>query len=144
MYMHTDKEISDSIRDAGFRATKPRIAVISFLTKSKYPLAIQKIVAGLKRTDIDQVTVYRTLDAFKKRGLVAQVDFQHGHAHYELKDKAHDHHHLVCTECSKVEDFTGCQYDKLVHNALRQTRGFAKVTDHSLELFGLCNRCATA
>jgi Fe2+ or Zn2+ uptake regulation protein len=30
---------------------------------------------------------------------------------------------------------------KLADKALSQTRGFAKITNHSLELYGLCNAC---
>ena len=138
----SEKNLSDVIRKAGFRATTPRLLVLSYLQKSKYPLGIKEILKGIGQKNIDQVTVYRILDAFKKAGVVVQVDFQQGRALYEFKDHEHDHHHIVCTSCNKVEDFTGCEYEKLAHKALKQTHGFAKVTSHSLELFGLCAACA--
>jgi Fur family ferric uptake transcriptional regulator len=134
--------LAEIIRKAGFRATKPRLLVLTHLQKAKYPLGIKEIIEGIGRKNVDQVTVYRILDSFKKAGLVVQVDFQHGRAYYELKDAKHDHHHIVCTNCDKVEDFTGCEYEKLATKALKQTHGFAKVTNHSVELFGLCNTCA--
>ncbi|MDB5238093.1 MAG: ferric uptake regulator, Fur family [Candidatus Kaiserbacteria bacterium] len=134
-------ELAGIIRKAGFRATKPRLLVLAFLHGIEYPASIKEIITGIGREKVDQVTVYRILEAFKAVGLVAQVDFQHGRAYYELKDAAHDHHHIVCTGCDRVEDFTGCDYDKLADKALSQTSGFAKVTNHSLELFGLCNTC---
>jgi len=138
----SEKELVEIIRKAGFRATKPRLLVLSFLQKVEYPAGIKEIIAGVGRKNVDQVTVYRILDAFKKAGVVVQVDFQHGRAYYELKDAKHDHHHIICTKCDKVEDFTGCDYAKLANKAMHQTRSFAKVTNHSLELFGLCNSCA--
>ena len=134
--------LAEIIRKAGFRATKPRLLVLSHLQKAKYPLGIKEIIESIGRKNVDQVTIYRILDSFKKAGLVVQVDFQHGRAYYELKDAKHDHHHIVCTNCDKIEDFTGCEYEKLATKALKQTRGFAKVTNHSVELFGLCNTCA--
>jgi Fur family ferric uptake transcriptional regulator len=136
-----ENELANIIRNAGFRATKPRLLVLSFLQKVEYPADIKEIIAGVGRKNVDQVTVYRILDAFKKAGVVVQVDFQHGRAYYELKDAKHDHHHIICTGCDKIEDFTGCDYDKLANKALGQTKGFARVTNHSLELFGLCNTC---
>lgn len=134
-------ELADIIRKAGFRATRPRLLVLSFLKKVTYPVGIKEIVVGVGSKNVDQVTVYRILDAFKKAGVVVQMDFQHGRAYYELKDAKHDHHHIICTGCNKIEDFTGCDYDKLAHKALSQTKGFARVTNHSLELFGLCKAC---
>jgi len=138
---HRDK-LADIIRKAGFRATTPRLLVLAYLRKSKYPLGVRDVLKGVGTKNIDQVTVYRILDAFKKAGVVVQVDFQQGHALYEFKDHEHDHHHIVCTSCDRVEDFTGCDYEKLVGKALKQARGFAKVTSHSFELFGLCAACA--
>ncbi len=130
-----------SIKKAGFRATQPRLAVLSALEKAKYPLSIKEIIRRVSKTRIDQVTIYRILEAFKKAGLVAQVDFQHGRAYYELKDVIHDHHHIICMGCKRIEDFVGCEYEKLVGKALKQTKGFATITEHSLELFGLCRSC---
>ncbi|HUO55917.1 MAG TPA: transcriptional repressor [Candidatus Paceibacterota bacterium] len=132
----------DVIRKAGFRATKPRLLILSFLRKSPYPVSIEEVIKGVGRKNVDQVTVYRTLEAFHKAGIVAQIDFHHGHAHYELKDKRRDHHHIICTNCEKIEDFTGCGADELADRALHQAKGFATVTDHSVELFGLCKTCA--
>jgi len=137
----SESELAEIIRNAGFRATTPRVSILSFLTGAKYPLTIQEIIYGVGEKNIDQVTAYRTLEAFKKAGIVTQVDFQHGHAHYEFKDRAHDHHHVVCVSCEKVEDFVGCNYENLANKALKQTHGFAKIMDHSLEFFGLCNSC---
>ncbi len=141
MKKEAQNKLAEIIRKAGFRATEPRLLVLSFLKKVEYPVGIKEIIAGVGRKNVDQVTIYRMLDAFKKAGIVVQVDFQHGRAYFELKDAKHDHHHIVCTGCDRVEDFTGCDYNKLADKALSQTKGFAKVTNHSVELFGLCNSC---
>ncbi len=133
--------LADSMRKAGFRATKSRLLVLACLQKAKYPMDIKEIMQDVGNKNVDQVTVYRILDSFKKAGVVTQVDFQHGRAYYEFKDRERDHHHIICTSCDKVEDFTGCDYSKLANKALGQTKDFAKITNHSVELFGLCNSC---
>lgn len=129
------------LRNAGFRATTQRKLVLAYLQQSKYPQSVKEVIDGVGSKNIDQVTAYRILEAFKKAGLVNSVDFRHGHTHYEIKDEQHDHHHLICIGCDRVEDFTGCDSDHLANKALKQTKGFAQVTSHSLELFGLCNTC---
>ena len=131
----------DILNAAGFRATKPRIALLSFLDNSTIPLLINEIVSGLKSAKVDQVTVYRMIEAFKTAGIVREVNLQGERPRYELADIEHDHHHIVCTNCRKVEDFVGCDTSKLEKKALQQSH-FAKVTGHSFDLYGLCNSCA--
>src|SRR3989338_5977662 len=123
--------LEDIIRKAGFRATKPRLALLSLLQVAKYPLNIKEIMGKLETAAADQVTIYRTLDAFKKAGIVNQIDFQDNSARYEYKDGERDHHHLICLDCRKVTDIAGCDYKKLSENVLKQAPDFAKVTAHS-------------
>ena len=134
------KQLQHLLRDAGFRSTEGRLALLSALKRSQKPLSVETLARQLK-SRLDEVNVYRALEAFTVAGIARHVDLQHGHAHYEFA-RGDDHHHIVCTSCQKVEDFTGCEYEKLVGNALRQPRAFSKVRSHSLELFGLCTSCA--
>lgn len=130
----------EPIRKAGLRATKPRTLLLSYLRKLKRPQTVIEIAGGLKRS-IDQVTVYRTIESFKKAGLVRELELGQGRPQYELADERNHHHHVVCTNCDKVQDFTGCDSDKLAGKALKQVKGFAEITGHSAEFFGLCNSC---
>lgn len=127
------------LRKRGLKATSPRLLILSLLRKSRSPLSIRSILKEVE--DINFVTIYRTLDTFKKKGLASQVDFQHGHAHFEFNDER-DHHHIVCTDCGKIEDFVGCGYDKIAQKAMKEVRGFKSFTGHSFELFAVCNPCS--
>lgn len=133
--------VADALKKRGFRVTAPRIRIFNVLQKASYPMSVQEVKMGTK--GVDTVTVYRTLEAFKRVGLVAQVDLQLGRALYELKEGKSDHHHIVCVSCKKIEDFTGCDYQPIAQQALKQSKGFARITSHSLEFFGLCTPCAT-
>lgn len=88
----------------------------------------------------DLVTLYRVIKVLKKVGLVRQTSLQHNRAYYELADPT-DHHHLICMKCDKVEDFKGCNIKTVVARALAQAKNFAFISEHSLELFGLCKAC---
>ncbi len=133
--------LTERIRGVGFRATKPRLLLLSFLEKAKSPLSILEIAAKLKGNGIDQVTVYRMVDAFKRAGLVREVNVLQGRSQYELNDVENDHHHIVCTNCHKVEDFIGCDSQRVEKKALNQSRSFSTITGHSFDLYGLCNTC---
>lgn len=128
----------EEVRRAGFRATAPRLAVLAFLKGAEYPLSIQHIAKAVTKK-VDQVTVYRIVEAFAKAGLITQSDLGEGRV-YEYA--THTHHHLVCMECRKVADIGCDDFARIAKNALKHARGFAVVKSHSLELFGLCRHCA--
>ncbi len=138
-----EQNLADSIRTAGFRATKSRILVLNFFERAKYPLSVRKVVLGLKNK-VDQVTVYRMIDAFNSAGVVREVNLRGERPKYELTDAGDDHHHIVCTSCRKVEDFVGCDVERVEKKALNHSRSFSKITGHSFDLYGLCNRCVRA
>lgn len=141
MNSRSDLHNKEKLGEAGFRATKPRLALLSFLEKKSAPLLISEIVSGLKPHKVDQVTVYRMIEAFTKAGIVREVNLQGDRPRYELADLEHDHHHIVCTNCRKVEDFVDCDTERLEKKALQQSH-FSKITGHSFDLYGLCDSCA--
>ncbi|MEK7574682.1 MAG: Fur family transcriptional regulator [Patescibacteria group bacterium] len=141
---HSQETLATLIRNAGYKVTAPRLLILSLLEQSKYPVCIKDLASRLLKANVDQVTAYRTLSAFEKSGIVTQVDFKRGSSYYELRDEQGDHHHIVCTTCHKVEDFKGCEYEKLAAKALRQVKAFATITAHSFEFFGLCKGCAVS
>lgn len=132
----------EELKKTGLRATAPRVLIFNILKKARYPLSAQDVKKHAGATPIDTVTIYRTLEAFKRAGLAVQVDFQLGRALYELTGGTRDHHHVVCVSCNRIEDFTGCDYQPLAKQALRQASGFSRIISHSLEFFGLCALCA--
>lgn len=131
-----------ALRAAGFKATPRRVALLEFVARGGKPLSVAAICAGLKGA-LNAVTAYRALETLCRAGITRRVDFRHGHAYYELADSG-DHHHIVCTACDRVEDFSGCDAPRIVREALRHSKGFTRVTGHSLELFGVCKACSAA
>jgi len=128
------------LRTAGFRATPARLTLLATLSRARKPLSVQALTKRLKGEHIDQVTVYRTLRVFADMGIVRHVDLRHSHAHFELTTD--HHHHLVCTHCGALEDFTACHMDPLISRILKGSKRFAGVRQHSLELFGICKKCS--
>lgn len=130
---------TEALRSVGQRVTPARLAVLSVLEKERRPLSVEKIILAIGEDAIDYVTAYRTVTMLKRAGLVRQIDFHHNHAHYELASLG-DHHHVVCTRCSKVADVSDCDLSSMVREALRVSK-FAEINQHSLEFFGICKEC---
>lgn len=135
------KEAKDILKEHGLKATPARELVLAFMGAKRVPRTAQDLCTALgKKHVVDLVTVYRTLASFEKVGLVKRVDLRRGSVAYELAGE--HHHHIVCTECGIVEDFDTCGLEPLIAKVQSRAKGFAKVSEHSLELFGICRTCA--
>ncbi|OGZ60127.1 MAG: hypothetical protein A3B96_01845 [Candidatus Spechtbacteria bacterium RIFCSPHIGHO2_02_FULL_43_15b] len=133
-------KFSDILRSAGYKTTPPRVLLLELLDKAKSPMTIKEIMEKTGK-EMDQATAYRALKKLEGAGLVSQIDFQHGHAHFELAATKEHHHHIVCVKCGKVEDFTHCDLEEFSKNISKKSRGFSSIKHHSLEFFGICKSC---
>lgn len=104
-----------------------------------HPLTALEIFKLLEKhgEKIDLASVYRTLRLLTYMGIVAVVEIREGKKRYELV-KDH-HHHLICDNCGTIEDIVLKAEDKILQEVTIQTQ--FRITNHSLELFGLCTRC---
>lgn len=130
------------LKEAELRITDHRLAVLSYLSKVKQPVTVYEIVETLrKKEDIDQATVYRNLSSLHVAGLLRRLDFNHGHAHYEL-ETGRASHQLVCSTCETIEKIEGVSIDDTVKKMLKKSKKFKNTTTHSIEIYGLCKNCA--
>ncbi len=129
------------LQEHGYRATLGRIRILELLRKQTKPRTVADLHQALSVKGVDQVTLYRALEAFNASRIVRRIDLGQGNAHsYELADT--HHHHVVCTDCGMIKDFEICDADTIADRALKQVRGFASISEHAFELFGLCITCA--
>lgn len=135
----TEKEL----RGVGLKVTLPRKKILHLLEEaSEHHLSAEVIFNQLREAgeDIGLATVYRVLAQFCDAGLVIRRDFQEGFSVFELDQGVH-HDHLVCVSCGKVAEFV----DDIIEQRqadIAKEKGF-KITDHSLNLYGICGRCNT-
>lgn len=128
------------LRLHGLRVTQSRTALLDVLAKHHSPQSMQELLERLPK-GTDRVTVYRSLEQFIALNLVRPV-YLGGSTRYERRDDTHDHHHIVCTRCHTTQDIDACAMKKLNEDIIRQATRFARITDHSFEVFGLCKTCA--
>ena len=136
--------ISDStttLKKHGMKVTPVRCAVLDILSRASVPRTAQQITSAIRLPSVDLVTVYRTLHSFVDEGLVRAVAIQRGTESFELATED-DHHHIICTVCNRIEDFHGCEAEKLARAALKKSKLFSRITTHAFELYGVCKKCA--
>ena len=140
-------------RGQGFRMTVPREAILDVLTKTSKHLSAEDIYLQVHKVypNVGLTTVYRTLELLVGMGMVFKFDFGDGKARYELSQGPkgfRHHHHLVCTNCGRVIDYTDFIDEE--KELLGQTeRGLEnkynfKITHHIIQFFGLCQNCKKA
>jgi Fur family ferric uptake transcriptional regulator len=122
-----------------FKKTPARLAINEFFSSVNTPVDVEQIVQHLRsqKLETNKVTVYRILDFLFKNRIINRVEFGEGKYRYELK-KNH-HHHLICTNCGKIEEVEG-DFLKKMEDDIFKSKKF-KVESHSLEFFGLCEDC---
>jgi len=135
-------ELSQALRQAGYRVTQPRLAILRVLAEHDEGLSPEEIhVLGKELCPtLGLVTVYRTLELFREMDLVRRVHSDRRcHAYASGGD---DRHHLICQHCHRVIEFPCDGLDDLIARVRRRT-GFT-VSEHLLELSGLCPECQAA
>ena len=121
------------------RSTPARRAISDFLEKSLSPVDAEQIIEFLRSKSLktNKATVYRNLENLYRNGFLERLEFGEGKFRYEIK-KNH-HHHLICTDCGRVEEVSG-EYLLDLEDKIRRENGFL-IKNHSLEFFGLCKDC---
>ena len=132
------------LRAVGQRYTTGRQAVVDVLAAARAPLTIPEVVAGGR--PIPQSSAYRNLAVLEQAGVVRRILTSGDFARYELaEDLTEHHHHLICSTCGGVEDFTAPpDLEKSLRHAVRDVEGatgFA-AAHHRLDLVGTCSACA--
>ena len=133
------KDFSNALKGGGLKNTPARNAILGVFSTYCHPMNAELISNKLKKSDINLVTIYRTLESLEEVGILKRVDLHKKATYYELSDR--HHHHLICTKCGTVESFEMCDIRDLTRKALKGS-GFQTVSNHSLELFGMCKKCA--
>lgn len=134
-------ELLEKIKNEGGRLTKTRIAVLEVFLSLNKPLSPFEMIEALKekKIEVNKTTVYREITFLLKNNIIRKVRLLEGKA--VLYELSHEHcHHLVCLKCHHIEtlqvDNQLCQQEEIIYHQAN-----FKVLEHSLEFYGICNKC---
>lgn len=135
-------EMAQTLRQAGYRLTQPRLAVLQVLQESGGSLNPEEIHQQGKAiyASLGLVTVYRTLEILDELGLVRRVHSKR--RCHSFASAGEERHHLLCQRCRRVIEFPCDGLGGLIESVRQQT-GYT-ITGHLLELSGLCPACQMA
>ena len=137
----TGNQVKSILRRRGFKITPQRLAIVDAVTSSHEHLTPAEIYDRVSREHpgIGLVTIYRTLELLIELGLICEMHLG-GNVHsYLMRRPDVHHHHLICSDCGKVIDFTTRIIEKEQQKLSKQT-GF-RIDSHQLEFTGICQAC---
>ncbi len=137
----TANKIAGILRENGYKLTPQRHALLKVIASHHDHLSPDALyeITRQQYPGIGRVTIYRTLELLSKLNLVCRVHAPDGCRNYMMRRPTGHHHHLVCSECGKAVDFTGCDLSSLEKTLAEQT-GFV-IEGHLLEMYGRCQEC---
>ena len=138
----TERKIVATLKEHGYKLTLQRRVVVRTIASSQYHLTPTAIYGKVHQEypKIGFVTIYRTLEILDKLGLICEVHAGGSCRSYLMRRPSEHHHHLICSDCGTVVDFTDCDLGELEQRLSRET-GF-EIESHLLEFLGHCQACS--
>lgn len=141
----SDAQFAKWIQKLDYKVTRQRERIARVFFQRGGHMTADELFDEVRKGDprLSLATVYRTLNLLCESGLAVSHQFGEGFSHFEVNahDQAH-HDHLICTGCSKIEEFFNEKIERLQDQVASQHQFI--VTSHRLELYGLCRRCQNA
>ena len=138
--MTSDSDLSDQLRAAQLRVTRPRLAVLEAV--HTHPHADTDTIFGAVRTglpDVSRQAVYDVLHALTAAGLVRRIQPSGSVARYEAR-VGDNHHHVVCRSCGVIGD-VDCAVGDAPCLTPSEHNGFV-LDEAEVIYWGLCPDCS--
>jgi Fur family ferric uptake transcriptional regulator len=133
--MRSVEKLHTHLAQAGHSRTIVRDKV--YLALDEIGPCTRRELAAHLQTQVDESSVYRTINLFLKLGVADMIRFHL----LELSDRfKQHHHHFVCNSCGREVGF----HDEVLEQLLSKLAASRRLTltDHQVELSGLCSECA--
>ena len=128
---------AQDLKDAGLKATLPRMKVLDLFQGSKVRHMTAEDVYRLlmdEGLDVGLATIYRVLTQFEQAGLLKRHHFEGGKSIFELNE-GDKHDHIVCVNTGVVVEFHDAEIEKRILKIVKD-RGF-ELVDHVLHIRAL-------
>lgn len=131
----------DYIKAAGLKTTAQRNHILDAFLSTDRHVSIEDVyvLANRGKRRVGFATVWRTMRLIADCGLAREVAFDDGVSRFEHTHGKSHHHHMICTECKAVIEFTSRRMDAVERSIAREYE--FEPQSHRFEIFGLCKNC---
>jgi Fur family ferric uptake transcriptional regulator len=135
-------ELKEIIKAKGMKYTEQRAIILQLLVSLDDHLSAEEVHEILKKEYPEQnigiATIYRTLNFLEEVNLISSISFGKDGKKYEGNRKEH-HDHLICIKCGAIVEFMSDDIEKK-QEEIASKNGY-KITDHTLQIYGICPKC---
>lgn len=130
---------TEMLKSQKLKVTPQRLAIFHMLYNTKSHPSAETIYNSLQETHptMSLATVYKTLDALAKAGLVQQLNV--GEDSFRYDATASSHPHIICTQCHQVHDLELGFVDEF-RDKVQQSTNF-ELSHEQLYFYGVCPEC---
>jgi len=123
----------------GLRITHQRTEIFKALLKHPHHPTTEDVFNQLRKylKTISLDTVYRTIATFEEYGLIRKV--YHTDSATRFDANISKHHHLVCSNCNKIEDFYWPEFDRM--KPPKSVSHWSRIEVKQVVINGLCSSC---
>lgn len=132
-------EQAERLREAGLKATGPRIAILDAVERNSDHPSAEDIYQELVEShpSLSLSTVYGTLNAFAKAGLVRKLSEVDGRLRVDGTKSSHDH--AICRMCGTIFDIA--PHPNTILTPPAELPGGLAVLDIRIEYDVVCAKC---
>ena len=130
------------LRDAGYKITGARRAVLNVLHESGGHITSSDIIKRVKAHDpaVGRASVFRTLELLTDLSLIRPTYVESRALSYVLLSTEGHHAHIICSNCKLVIELDDCHAVQLLLEL--EDRYNFRISGHLWEFYGLCETCA--
>jgi len=132
--------LGSNLKNNKLSFTQQRRVILEEIQKADDHITADNIYMLVKKRmlKVSIGTIYRNLNVLVELGYVDKVETSlHSESHYEVHKDTH--YHIVCKECLRIDDLE--HYRALsIEPTAAKISGY-QITNHSVELLGLCPAC---
>jgi len=134
-----DKEVTNLLREKGFKVTPQRLAIYKILAATKSHPSAEMIFNELQPSypTMSLATVYKTVDILREIGMIQVLNAGEDSFRYDADTS--DHPHVRCLECGRVDDLNNIEFSGFVNEVASKTS--YRLTGQQFYFYGICPEC---